>query len=221
MLEQITPVILTYNEAANIGRTMEQLRWARDVVVVDSFSDDQTLDIVSSFPNSRISQRAFDTHMNQWAYALTETNIKSDWVLALDADYVLTPELIEELKALSPPSTVHGYRTRFLYCVNGKQLRGSAYPPATTLYRRANAVYIQDGHTQRIQVPGEVRDLQSPILHDDRKPLARWMQAQCRYMKLEAEKLLFSDSGQLGWADRLRKARLVAPFVMLFYCLFV
>lgn len=221
MLEQITSVLLTYNEAANIGRTLEQLTWARDIVVVDSFSTDETLEIVSRFPQARIFQREFDTHMNQWTFALTETNIESDWVLALDADYVLTPELVEELKALRPPSSTDGYRTRFLYCINGKRLRGSAYPPVTTLYRRANATYVQDGHTQRIHVGGEVRDLQSPILHDDRKPLAHWMKAQSRYMKLEAEKLLLCDVGQLGWADRLRKARLLAPFVMFFYCLFV
>jgi len=221
MLEQITPLILTYNEAPNIGRTLKQLRWARDIVVIDSFSTDETLEIVSRFPQARVFQRPFDTHMNQWTFGLTETSIKSDWVLALDSDYVLTPELVDELKALRPQSSTYGYRTRFLYCINGKRLKGSAYPPGTTLYRRGTATYGQDGHTQRIQVGGEVRDLQSPILHDDRKSLGHWMQAQSRYMKLEAEKLLLSDSGQLGWTDRLRKARLFAPFFMFFYCLFV
>ena len=49
MLDQITPLILTYNEAPNIGRTLEQLTWARDIVVVDSFSTDDTVEIASSF----------------------------------------------------------------------------------------------------------------------------------------------------------------------------
>ena len=49
MLDQITPLILTYNEAPNIGRTLAALAWARDIVVVDSFSDDETLEIASSF----------------------------------------------------------------------------------------------------------------------------------------------------------------------------
>jgi len=141
-------------------------------------------------------------------------------MLALDADYLLTPQLVEELKSLKPEPGTRGYRARFVYCVNGKPLRGSAYPPVTVLYRRAGAGYIQDGHTQRVEVDGEVRDLQSPIRHDDRKPLAHWVRAQSRYMKLEAEKLDRADFSQLGWADRLRKLRLFAPFLMFLYCLF-
>lgn len=221
MLEQITPLILTYNEAPNIGRTLESLNWARDIVVIDSFSDDDTLEIVSRFPQARILQRKFDTHGNQWNFGLKETDIKSEWVMALDADYLLTPQFVKELKALKPESSTQGYRARFIYCIDGQPLRGSAYPPVTVLYRRTNAIYVQDGHTQRIKVEGEVRDLRSPIMHDDRKSLTCWIQAQSRYMKLEAEKLSRSEFRQLGWADRLRKARFFAPFVMFLYCLFV
>jgi len=221
VLDQITPLILTYNEAPNIGRTLERLNWARDIVVIDSFSSDETVEIASRFPQVRVVQRIFDTHRSQWSFGLMETGIKSDWVLALDADYVLTPELVEELSALQPLPMTQGYRAGFVYCIKGRPIRGSAYPPVIALYRRANATYIQDGHTQRIKVEGEVRDLRSPILHDDRKPLAHWIEAQSRYMKLEAEKLSQCDSGQLGWADRLRKARVVAPFAVFLYCMFV
>jgi glycosyltransferase involved in cell wall biosynthesis len=221
MLEKITPLILTYNEAPNIGRTLEQLNWSRDIVVVDSFSVDRTLEIVSQFPQVRIFQREFDSHANQWNFGLKETGITSEWVLTLDADYLLTQELVEELKSLNPDSKTQGFSARFIYCLNGQPLRGSAYPPVTVLYRRANATYVQDGHTQRIELDGEVKDLQSPILHDDRKPLAHWIQAQSRYMRLEAEKLGQADLSELGWADRLRKARLLAPAFMFLYCLFV
>jgi glycosyltransferase involved in cell wall biosynthesis len=221
MLEQITPLVLTYNEAPNIGRTLERLSWARDIVVVDSFSDDETLEIVSRFPQARVFQRQFDTHREQWNFGLRETGITSDWVLALDADYLLTPELIAELQALQPPAATQAYEAKFRYCVEGRPLRGSAYPDVTVLYRRAGAAYVQDGHTQRVTVPGRVEHLQSPILHDDRKPLAHWVRAQMRYMKLEAEKLWQADSAGLCWPDRLRKMRVIAPFFMLLYCLFV
>ena len=221
MLDQITPLILTYNEAPNIGRTLERLSWARDIVVIDSFSSDETVAIVSRYSQARVFQRQFDNHRNQWSFGLQETGIKSDWVLALDADYVLTPELVEELRTLQPNSATRGYRAGFVYCIKGRPIRGSAYPPVTALYRRADANYMQDGHTQRISVDGEVGDLRSPILHDDRKPLAHWIAAQSRYMKLEAEKLLHTDSGSLGWADRLRRARVLAPLMMFCYCLFI
>src|SRR6266545_5256332 len=106
MLDQITPVILTYNEAPNLERTMRQLTWAGDIVVVDSFSDDATTRIASSYPQARIAQRVFDSHRDQWNFGLNETAIKTPWVLALDADYVLTDELISELGSLNPESSV-------------------------------------------------------------------------------------------------------------------
>ncbi|MFM6156121.1 MAG: glycosyltransferase, partial [Sphaerospermopsis kisseleviana] len=50
MLEQITPLILTYNEAPNIDRTLEKLTWAQTIIVIDSYSTDQTLEIISTYP---------------------------------------------------------------------------------------------------------------------------------------------------------------------------
>jgi glycosyltransferase involved in cell wall biosynthesis len=221
MFEQITPLILTYNEAPNIGRTLRQLYWAGDIVIVDSFSDDETSEIVSACPRARVFRRKFDSHEKQWNFALNETGISSEWVLALDADYVLTPDFIEELKGLNPETGVAGYSANFVYCIDGRPLRGSAYPPVTVLYRRAKAVYRQDGHTQRVVVDGRVEKLRAAILHDDRKPLGHWFQSQARYMRIEARKLAESDSRDLNRADRLRKMRFVAPLVMLFYVLFV
>lgn len=220
MLE-ITPVILTYNEAPNIERTLARLAWARDIVVVDSFSTDETLDLASRSPQVRVFQREFDCHENQWNFALSETGIDSEWVLALDADYVLTPELLEELKSLNPSNNVAGYRARFIYCVEGRRLRGSAYPPVTVLFRHRGASYKQDGHTQRVQLQGAIALLRSPVLHDDRKSFDHWRRAQRRYTKLESSKLAKSKWQDLSWADRIRKLRVIAPIAMPLYCLFV
>ncbi|MEK6280440.1 MAG: glycosyltransferase family 2 protein [Acidobacteriota bacterium] len=219
MLEKITPLILTYNEAANIGRTLDRLRWARDIVVVDSFSEDETLEIVSRYPQVRMFQRSFDNHRDQWSFGLSQTDITTEWVLALDADYVLTPEFEAELKALRRNSEVHGYQASFTYCINGNALRSGIYPPVTVLYRRASASYEQDGHTQKITAAGDVEQLHSRILHDDRKPLTEWLRSQVRYTELEANKLLQSTAASLSMPDRIRRWRLIAPFGMLFYCL--
>jgi glycosyltransferase involved in cell wall biosynthesis len=221
LLDQITPIILTYNEAANIRRTLKPLRWAKDIVLVDSFSDDGTIELVAQFPQVRLFQRRFDTHENQWNYALKEKNITADWVLALDADYVLTPEVVEEIKALRPDEAVSGYTVKFIYCVHGKRLRGSAYPPVTVLYRRDCASYRQDGHTQRVVIDGEISQLRSPLLHDDRKPLSHWLRSQDRYTQLELQHLREADGVGIGVPDRLRKTRCLFPFVIFFYCLFV
>lgn len=221
MLEHITPVILTYNEAPNIGRTLERLGWAREIVVVDSFSDDETLTIAEKFPQVRIFQRKFDAVAHQLNFGCHEMGITSEWILALDADYFLTDEFTEELKALSPDSDVGGYRSHFIYSVFGRPLRTSIYPPVTVLFRRSRGFYYQDGHTYRLRVEGEVLNLRSKIVHDDRKPLGRWVQYQNYLASLEAEKLMQVGTNGLDWVDRIRKMRIVAPFGMLVYSLFI
>ena len=102
MLNRITPVILTYNEQDNIGRTLAALAWATDVVVVDSFSTDRTAEIVAGFPRVRLLRRAFDSHAQQWNFAIAETAVATDWILALDADYVVPETFAAELAKLDP-----------------------------------------------------------------------------------------------------------------------
>jgi len=219
VLNQITPLILTYNEAANIGRTLEQLRWAKEIVVVDSFSSDRTLEIVENFPQVSVFQRVFDNFASQANFGLTETEINTDWVLSLDADYVLSPELIGELTVLEPEVEVKGFRAPFTYCINGKPLQSGIYPAVTVLFRRTAGKFVADGHAHRIVLNGPVRDLSSSIFHDDRKPLKRWLQSQLTYARLEAEKLLRSDPQGFSTADRIRRWRLLAPLAICLYCL--
>jgi glycosyltransferase involved in cell wall biosynthesis len=221
MLDQITPLILTYNEAPNIARTLDSLCWANEIVVVDSFSTDNTAQIAAAYKNVRVMQRVFDCHRNQWEFGLKETGITSEWVLALDADYLVTTDLRNELQQLTPGDGTAGYRARFLYCVSGKRLHSGVYPPVTVLYRRRKANYIQDGHTQRVSLDGPIEELHSPILHDDRKPLRRWFESQKRYTRLEAQKLRAAHPAELSSLDRLRRWPLIVPPLALFYCLVV
>jgi glycosyltransferase involved in cell wall biosynthesis len=181
MLTSITPLILTYNEAPNIARSLGALKWAKDVVVVDSFSDDNTVEIAQSFPHVRVFQRAFDCHRNQWEFGLKETGIATPWVLALDADYVVSDELVTELAALTPNAQTAGYRASFVYCIKGRKLRSGIYPPVTVLYRCEAATYVQDGHTQRVALEGVIENLRAPIFHDDRKSFKCWFRSQERY----------------------------------------
>jgi len=219
MLDQITPLVLTYNEAPNIGRALRQLRWAREIIVVDSFSDDETLEIVKSFPQARIVQHDFESHAAQWNFALAEPSLATEWVLALDADYILPDELIAEMAALQPTAETFGYRARFAYCVDGHRIRSGLYPPVTVLYRRRDARYLPDGHAHRLIIDGDVLNLKEPILHDDRKSLGRWFQSQQKYMALEASKILGAERAGQSVSERIRRLRLVAPFAVLFYCL--
>jgi glycosyltransferase involved in cell wall biosynthesis len=218
VLDRITPVILTFNEEPNIARTLNCLRWAHDIVVVDSFSTDATAEIVRSVPQARFFQRNFDTHAKQWNFAVRETGIESEWVLSLDADYIATKEVLEEIRQLDPRANTDAYSARFKYCVWGAPLRGTLYPPVTVLFRRTKGYYIQDGHTQRLVVDGNVARLTNKLQHDDRKPLSRWLLSQDRYMRLEAEMISTKSRSDLSMPDRLRRVPLIAPFVVFANC---
>ncbi|WP_445637540.1 Glycosyl transferase [Nostoc sp. DSM 114161] len=217
MLDKITPLILTYNEAPNIQRTLEKLTWANQIVIVDSYSSDETLEIIASYPQAKLFQRKFDTHATQWNYGLSQIN--SEWVLSLDADYIVSEKLAEEIKELPEDSPIDSYFIRFKYCVFGKPLRGTILPPRQALFRKDKSIYIDDGHTQLLEVNGKSAMLSGYIYHDDRKPLSRWLWAQDRYMVIEVKKLLNTPTSELSWGDRIRKQKLFAPFIILFYCL--
>lgn len=217
----ITAVVLTFNEAPNIARTLAKLSFADDVVVVDSGSTDATRAIAAGFGNVRIFERPFTTHAEQWNFGLHQTGVKTEWVLALDADFVLTDAVIDEVRSLTPPDDVDGYRASFTYCINGVPLRSGVYPPVTVLYRRARAVYEQDGHTQRVRVDGRVMPLAGRILHDDRKPLSHWIASQVRYMRLEAAKLESTPDASLALVDRVRKLIVLAPPLVFLRCVFI
>ncbi|MBF0425124.1 MAG: glycosyltransferase family 2 protein [Magnetococcales bacterium] len=220
MLDLITPVILTRNEAPNIGRTLERLWWAKRVVVLDSYSTDATRDIADAFPNVDFHQRAFDAHARQWNVAIHEIVFQENaWILALDADYQVSEELVQEMAKLRPDAGIVGYVARFRYCIGGRPLRGTLYPDKVVLFRRAHGRYIQDGHTQALTIEGRLGILRNPIDHDDRKPLSHWLGAQDHYMRLEADHLLTTPWGMLSWPDRLRRLYLVVPLLAFVHCL--
>ncbi|HJQ58525.1 MAG TPA: glycosyltransferase family 2 protein [Vineibacter sp.] len=219
MLQQITPVVLTYNEAPNIGRNLERLAWARDVVVVDSGSEDDTAAIVGRFANARLVRRPFDSHALQWTFAVQQTEITTPWVLRLDADYIVPQATIEEIARLAPPESVGGYRAAFDYCIEGHKLRGSLYPALPVLFRRDRVTFVQDGHTERAVVSGAVEGLLGRIDHDDRKGLDRWLVSQFRYQSREVDKLVATPWAELSWGDRIRRTRVLGPPLVLLYCL--
>jgi len=213
----LSVLIITCNEAPNLRRTLAALAWARDIVIVDSFSTDDTLEIARSFPQVRVIQRKFDSFAGQCNFGLQQ--VQTEWVLSLDADYVLPPELAAEIQSLTPLAEVAGYSTRFRFCIHGRPLRASLYPPRTVLYQRGKAHYRNDGHGHRVQVDGRVVMLSGRIDHDDRKPLSHWLWAQDRYALLEAAKLSEARPGELGLPDRIRRKIVMAPALVFFYTL--
>lgn len=221
-LDDITPVILTYNEEPNIRRTLRSLEWATEIVVVDSGSTDRTLEILREFRSVRVLQHAFENHALQWHYAISQSNISTEWVLGLDADLILPSDSVQEIAALPPDGEIGGYESQFRYCVLGHPLPRSIFPARILLFRRARVSFHRDGHAHRVGVAGRVESLRCLVDHDDRKPVTRWLASQDVYARLEREKLLAVPHQELlSCADRVRARRFMAPIAVLLYCLFV
>jgi glycosyltransferase involved in cell wall biosynthesis len=217
-LDNVTPLILTLNEEHNIARTLDRLKWANEIVVVDSGSTDRTLPTLKAYPNVRVVSRAFDTHATQWNFGLSE--IRTEWVLALDADYEISSELEREMASLSPPGDVGGYEIGFIYRVFGHSLLGSIYPAHVSLFRAKQGRYWDEGHTQRIAVAGGIAPLSGKIFHDDRKPISRWFQSQIKYVSLEVDYLLSIPVGEMRLTQKLRYFGVPMPILVGVYILF-
>lgn len=216
MLDHITPVLLTYNEAENIGRTLSRLGWARDIVVVDSDSTNSTLQIVAKFPRVRVFNRPYDTHANKWRFAVEETGIATDWILRLDADYQVTDELTAELARLDAAAPVAAYRISFDYAIFSHRLLASLYPSNTILIRRGRFRVSDRGHTEAWTIDGPIRTLRARVVHDDWKSTPRWLSDQSRNMARELDRL----DRQSGLMDWLRRHPPLAPMAVFFYGLF-
>jgi glycosyltransferase involved in cell wall biosynthesis len=205
-----TPVILTYNEQSNIESTLASLDWADRVVVLDSGSTDNTEEIARSFSNVAWFARAFDSHRSQWHYAIHETSIDTEYVIALDADMRPGAGFLNELDQRFADRTLEGARVPFEFRIVGSALHGSIYPPQIRVFRKQSVQIRQLGHTQVFEVTGPVCDFRSKLIHEDRKALGRWMQNQIKYASLEAARI--RSSTPVSFKDRLRLAG-VSPIV--------
>jgi glycosyltransferase involved in cell wall biosynthesis len=217
MLDRITPVLLTYNEIENIARTLSHLAWARDVVIVDSGSTDGTLEILARTPRVRVFNRRFDSHANQWRFAMDNTEITTEWVLRLDADYQLSDALITEIARLVPDPLVVAYNVDFTYAIFSERLNASLYPPKPILLRRGCFSIYDKGHTEAWEINGGVSRLEGRIIHDDWKSTKQWVEGQARYMQLEADSMLSWKTGLIRW---LRLHPPLMPIATFMYCLF-
>lgn len=220
MLDQITPVVLTWNEAANIGRTLSALSWAKRVVMLDSGSTDGTERIARAHPNVDWHVRPFDDHATQSNFALDNLLSGAPWTMFLDADHVLTPALVEEIARLAPAAATSGFRARFRYCVDGRPLRGTLYPARVVLFRPERGRFAQEGHAHWLRLEGDLEELREWALHDDRKPRHDFVATQRKYARMEARWLSSQPLAALGWADRARRLLVLAPWLAPLVALF-
>ncbi|MDO8557242.1 MAG: glycosyltransferase family 2 protein [Candidatus Jorgensenbacteria bacterium] len=191
----LSVVILTNNEEKNLGRCLESVSGiAGEVIIVDSGSTDATRDIAKRF-GAKIYKHPFTNQADQFNWALNNTKIKGEWILRLDSDERLTPELADEIKEtlLEVSPKVSGFFLRRRVYFMGRWIKHGGYYPAwfLRLWRTGDGKIEDrevDEHT--ILLRGESRRLKNDFIDDNRKGLEEWVAKQNRYSTREARELM-------------------------------
>lgn len=188
----VSTLVLTRNEEANLSACLESLRWCDDIVILDSLSTDRTEAIAHQY-RARFIQRPFDGYASQRNFGLNRINYVHPWVLMVDADELVTPELAAEILATvdraGPDYDL--FRMRRKDMLMGRWIRrSSGYPTwfgrlarlgRVRVAREINEEYIGDGKTGL---------LHNHLLHYPfNKGFAYWLERHNHYSSLEAELL--------------------------------
>ncbi|MEL6319024.1 MAG: glycosyltransferase family 2 protein [Cyanobacteria bacterium J06626_14] len=195
--------ILTYNEEIDIAACIESALLSDDVVVIDSYSCDRTVDIANRYP-VRVIQHAFESHGKQRTWMLESVPAKYPWVYILEADERMTPELFQEcLSLIQSDSLAVGYYVAERVIFLGKWIRRSTqYPRYQLRLLKVGKVWFTDyGHTEREVCDGDAGFLQETYPHyTSGKGLSRWIEKHNRYSTDEAvETLRQLESGTVDW----------------------
>jgi glycosyltransferase involved in cell wall biosynthesis len=177
----ISVTVITKNEVAIIRTCLESVAWADEIIVVDSGSTDGTVEICREYTDKIIltDWPGFGPQKNRALEMATK-----DWVLSLDADERVTPELREEMQAaMTDPGTRAAFAMprRSSYC--GKPMRHSGWWPdyVTRLFRRGQARFSDDLVHERLIVEGSVGRLREPLLHEAFSDLDEVLDTMNRY----------------------------------------
>lgn len=200
----ISAVVITYNEEPNIGRCLSSLAFTDEIVVLDSHSTDRTVEIARAFTD-KVSRREFTGFSDQKNAAMALAS--NDWVLIVDADEVVTPELASEVRSAVGSDSFAAYRMPRLTCFAGKPIRHCGWYPdhVTRLARRSKSRFGDRLVHETLEVDGPVGSLTSDLIHYSYRDLDDLVRKVTEYSRAAArQKLLDGERFSLG-------ALMVAP----------
>ncbi len=196
MSKTLSVAIITRNEAANLPRTLASVRWATEVVVVDSGSTDATLKIARD-AGARVFEEPWKGFAAQKNSAIAHTT--GDWILSLDADEEVSPELALEIQSLLDGEPAFGaYRIPRLNHFLGEPLRHGGYwpDPKLRLFRRGGARFAERPVHETMQADGPTGRLQGQLIHRCYPTLSEYIEHMNRYSSIAAEAL--AAQGRVG-----------------------
>lgn len=179
--------IITYNEEDNLANCLSQLEFADEIILVDSGSTDKTLTIAKQY-NSKISYRKFDNYINQKNHAISLA--KNDWILALDADEVISPALKEELHSLK----VEDFESNSAFAIPRltyylkKWIRHSGWYPnyQVRLFHKKKGNFAGILVHETVEIKGNSKKLKNPLFHYSYKSISDHLAFIDRYSTLFA-----------------------------------
>ena len=189
MRQPFSVAIITLNAATQLEACLQSVRFADDIVVVDSGSTDGTQALAERY-GARVIDQTWLGFGPQKQFAVNAA--RHDWVLCLDADERVTPQLQTAIEHTLPQPTNSAYRfarcNRFL----GRYLKhGEGYPDwSLRLFDRRQARWSDDAVHEKVVANGIVGTLQGDLLHDSAETLAAYLTKQNRYTTLAAEMAL-------------------------------
>ena len=192
----LSVAIITFNEEQNLARTLASVRFADEIIIVDSGSTDRTVEIAESF-DVKVFRREWPGFAAQKNFAITQCT--GDWILSLDADEELSPELRKQLQFLLPtypPVDAYFINRRNLF-LNRWIKRGGYYPdPKLRLFRRSAANFTLAPRFENrpvhetIAFDGEASKLDFDLIHHAYPTLESYLEHMDRYSSLGAELLV-------------------------------
>ncbi|MEM6560823.1 MAG: WcaF family extracellular polysaccharide biosynthesis acetyltransferase [Planctomycetota bacterium] len=222
----LSVLIQTFNEELNLPHTLDSLAgWVDEVFVVDSGSTDRTREIAEAH-GAHFVHHDWEGYAGQKNWALKNLPMTGAWVLIIDADEAVTPELrtaIEKIAATDPDqSEIAGYYINRLFIFNGASIRHCGYYPSWNLrlFKRGSAEYEQRLVHEHMVVDGPVDYLPrvQHLLHEDRRGLEHFYAKHNRYSTLEAQQMYREPEPWPGWGgffrNRIVRLRFIKSRVM-------
>ena len=181
----ISLIVLTYNEEANIVRTLESVKdWIGEIIIVDSFSTDKTLEICKKY-TGKIYQHAFKNQADQFNWALDNVPITCDWVLRLDSDERIMPELAEELCRVLPSleKDVTGIYLRRRVYFMGRWIKHGDYYPMwfLRLFRKGKGRYEEITEEHIVLSEGRSIRMKNDFIDENQKGLSFWTEKHANW----------------------------------------